>query len=93
MQQILYQEHSGAVAFEYIIVIIMMTIVLFAGLSTIRWQYRVKASQIQTFLQNNGQKGINNVVQPDNSGVSDGFAKGDYAWDDNGQLTIPGLKK
>lgn len=92
MKEILYQEHSGAVAFEYIIVAIMMTIVLFAGLSTLRWQYKVKTSMITNFLENNGQK-LNTMIHPDNSAISDGFAKGDYAWDNNGQLTIPGLNK
>lgn len=89
MQEILYQEHSGAVAFEYIIVLIMMTIVLFVGLSTIRWQYRIKTSQIRNFLQNNGQNGqeeMNNFYN--NSAVSNEFAKGHYGWDNDGQLTL-----
>lgn len=89
MQEILYQEHSGTVAFEYIIVLIMMTIVLFVGLSTIRWQYRIKTSQIRNLLQNNGQNGqeeMNNFYN--NSAVSNEFAKGHYAWDNDGQLTL-----
>lgn len=58
MKEILYQEHNGEVAFEYIIITIVMTLVLFAGLNALRLQYKAKTSALGNFIANNGQTAL-----------------------------------
>lgn len=52
------QEHSGAVAFEYIIILVIMAVVIFAAWNMLGDTVKDKAKEISSFISNNGQSGL-----------------------------------
>ena len=48
-------EHEGAVAFEYIIVLVIMAVALFIGFRMLQAQLIGKSNDIFHFIRNNGQ--------------------------------------
>lgn len=60
LSNLMNQEHEGAVAFEYIIILVIMAVCIFTA-----WEYLAdaviaKAQDIAAFIQNNGQTGLGN---------------------------------
>ena len=51
-------EHSGAVAFEYIIILVIMAVVIFAAWNALGDVVKSKAREIANFVRNNGQNGL-----------------------------------
>ena len=51
-------EHSGAVAFEYIIILVIMAVVIFAAWNALGDVVKSKAKEIANFIKNNGQGGL-----------------------------------
>ena len=51
----LNQEHEGAVAFEYIIILVIMAVAIFTAWKLLSSQIQAKAEDIAAFIQNNGQ--------------------------------------
>ena len=51
-------EHSGAVAFEYIIILVIMAVVIFAAWNALGDVVKAKATEIASFISNNGQSGL-----------------------------------
>ena len=51
-------EHSGAVAFEYIIILVIMAVVIFAAWNALGDVVKSTARAIARFLSNNGQGGL-----------------------------------
>ena len=58
IQQILQEEHKGAVAFEYIIILVIMAVAIFTAWKLLSDQVVTKAGQIADFIKNNGQTGL-----------------------------------
>ena len=51
-------EHSGAVAFEYIIILVIMAVAIFSAWRLLSAQLISKAGQISDFIKNNGQSAL-----------------------------------
>lgn len=58
MKKLLKQEHEGAVAFEYIIILVIMAVCIFTAWKILGDQVVEKARQIAEFIGNNGQSGL-----------------------------------
>lgn len=58
MKKILTQKHSGAVAFEYIIILVIMAVAIFAAWAVLGNQVKNKANQIGNFIKGNGQTSL-----------------------------------
>lgn len=52
----LNEEHEGAVAFEYIIILVIMAVVIFTAWKTLGDVVTAKAIQIGDFIKGNGGK-------------------------------------
>lgn len=52
------EEHSGAVAFEYIIILVIMAVALFTGFRMLSSSLTNKAGQVSSFIDNNGQSAL-----------------------------------
>lgn len=59
MTDILNQEHEGAVAFEYIIILVIMAVVIFAAWKILGDELKLKAQEIANFIAGNGQGELN----------------------------------
>lgn len=57
----LHQEHQGAVAFEYIIVLVIMSVAVFAAWDVLADQVALKAKDIAVYIQNNGKTNMGNT--------------------------------
>ena len=55
MKNLFNEEHEGAVAFEYVIILVIMTVAIFFAWGLLSDQLKKKASDIAKFIQNNGQ--------------------------------------
>lgn len=55
MKSILTQKHQGAVAFEYIIILVIMAVVIFAAWNAMGSTVKDKGTKISNFISNNGQ--------------------------------------
>lgn len=51
-------DDKGVVAFEYIIVLVIMAVAVFSAWGILSNAIQAKASDIATFIQNNGQGGL-----------------------------------
>ena len=51
-------EHSGAVAFEYIIILVIMAVAIFGAWTLLSNQLISKAGEISDFIKGNGQTGL-----------------------------------
>ena len=60
MKNELTQEHEGAIAFEYIIILVIMAVCIFTAWKTLSAQVTNKAKQIADFIKNNGQSVLEN---------------------------------
>ena len=69
MKNLLNEEHEGAVAFEYIIILVIMAVAIFFAWGLLSDQLEKKASDIAKFIQNNGQSALNKTAAPGHSGV------------------------
>ena len=58
VNEILTQSHEGAVAFEYIIILVIMAVCIFTAWRLLSAQVVSKAQQISDFIKNNGQKSL-----------------------------------
>lgn len=58
LKELLKQEHKGAVAFEYIIILVIMAVCIFTAWKLLGDQVESKAGEIANFIQNNGQSGL-----------------------------------
>lgn len=56
--QLLNKEHEGAIAFEYVIIMVMMIVVIYGAWTALGAQISSKAAQIATFIKGNGQTGL-----------------------------------
>lgn len=55
VRETMSEEHSGAVAFEYIIILVIMAVALFTGFRMLTTSLTNKADQVSSFIDNNGQ--------------------------------------
>lgn len=55
MKSILTQKHQGAVAFEYIIILVIMAVAIFVAWEALGSQVKAKGKGIARFIGNNGQ--------------------------------------
>lgn len=60
IKNLMEQEHEGAVAFEYIIILVIMAVAIFTAWKLLSDQVVSKAGQIADFIKNNGQTGLGN---------------------------------
>lgn len=93
MKNLLLEEHEAAVAFEYIIVIIMMVVAIYYAFTLLRYEYVTRTENVEEFLRLNGQKDIANIKERDLNpgeakGIGDAFQSGDARLDNNGHLTF-----
>lgn len=58
LKNLMKQEHSGAVAFEYIIILVIMAVCIFTAWEFLGDAVVAKAKQIADFIKNNGQTGL-----------------------------------
>lgn len=58
MKQELNTEHEGAVAFEYIIILIIMVVALFTGFKVLADMFKTKSTQVADFIGGNGQTAL-----------------------------------
>ena len=61
-KNLMNQEHEGAVAFEYIIILVIMAVAIFAAWSLLSAELEKKAEEIRDFIANNGQESLGNEV-------------------------------
>lgn len=59
LRNLLTQEHQGAVAFEYIIILVIMAVAIFTAFRILTPALEQKAGEVAAFIQNNGQGGLN----------------------------------
>ena len=59
-KNVLIEEHSGAVAFEYIIILVIMAVALFNGFRMLQQSLETKANNVATFIDKNGQESLSN---------------------------------
>lgn len=57
-KKLLNNEQSGAVAFEYIIILVIMVVAIFAAWSLLSDEIGTKAGEIQQFIAGNGQNAL-----------------------------------
>jgi Flp pilus assembly pilin Flp len=55
VQRELVEEHQGAVAFEYVIILVIMAVAIFTAWGFLADEVVKKAQEIALFIQNNGQ--------------------------------------
>ena len=55
-KELMNQEHSGAVAFEYIIILVIMAVAIFIAWGLLSDELKAKAQDIADFISNNGQQ-------------------------------------
>lgn len=60
MNNILKEEHAGAVAFEYIIILVIMSVAIFTAWKTLSGSITTKSDQIADFIKGNGQGTLGN---------------------------------
>lgn len=58
MQEELHQEHEGAVAFEYVIILCIMAVACFTVWGILGNQIISKANEIAQFIANNGTQAM-----------------------------------
>ena len=58
MDEIMHEEHEGAVAFEYIIILVIMAVAIFAAWRFLGKAIKDKAKDIANFIGGNGQSNI-----------------------------------
>lgn len=58
MNNLMNQEHSGAVAFEYIIILVVMAVCIFAAWKILGDAVLAKAQEIADFVKGNGKNGL-----------------------------------
>lgn len=58
LRNLLTQEHQGAVAFEYIIILVIMAVAIFTAFRILSPALTKKAREVATFIQNNGQTAL-----------------------------------
>jgi len=58
LSNLMNEEHQGAVAFEYIIILVIMAVAVFTAWGVLSKAITDKATQIQTFIKNNGQSSL-----------------------------------
>lgn len=58
LKEELSQEHQGAVAFEYIIILVIMAVAIFTAWGVLADQVIQKANEIADFIANNGRGGM-----------------------------------
>ena len=58
MNELLNTKHQGAVAFEYVIILVIMAVAIFFAWQTLSNQLKSKATQISNFIQGNGQTNL-----------------------------------
>lgn len=56
----LNEEHEGAVAFEYIIILVVMSVAIFTAWKLLSTAITTKSQQIADFIKNNGQSTLGN---------------------------------
>lgn len=56
--QLMNEEHEGAVAFEYIIILVIMAVAIFLAWKFLGDAIKAKAQQIAQFISNNGQSNL-----------------------------------
>lgn len=56
----LNHEHRGAVAFEYVIIVVIMAVCIFTAWGTLADQIIIKANEIANFIADNGRSGLTN---------------------------------
>lgn len=61
VKNLMNEEHEGAVAFEYIIILVIMAVCIFTAWKILSDQVIKKAGEIAKFIQNNGQDGLGTV--------------------------------
>jgi Flp pilus assembly pilin Flp len=52
------QEHPGAVAFEYVIILVIMAVAIFTAWGVLADQVIIKANEIAEFIRTNGRSGV-----------------------------------
>lgn len=67
------KEHQGAIAFEYVILLVIMAVAIFTAWDVLADQVALKAKDIAVYIQNNGKQpmgttGTNKNPQWNNSG-------------------------
>lgn len=60
-KNLMNQEHEGAVAFEYIIILVIMAVAIFAAWSILSAELEQKAKEIRDFIANNGTSSLGNT--------------------------------
>ena len=65
-KNIMNQEHEGAVAFEYIIILVIMAVAIFAAWGILSAELKQKAEEIKTFIANNGTSSLGNTPAASN---------------------------
>lgn len=55
----LNSEHEGAVAFEYIIIVVVMVVLIFAAWNILGGAIKNKANDVSSYIGNNGQSQLN----------------------------------
>lgn len=58
LQKELQSEHDGAVAFEYVIILVIMTVCIFTAFTVLANQVVSKANEIADFIANNGRNSL-----------------------------------
>lgn len=58
MKKLMTTEHSGAVAFEYIIILVVMAVAIFGAWTLLSAELQRKAQDISSFIANNGQAAL-----------------------------------
>ena len=52
------EEHAGAVAFEYVIILVIMAVAIFTAFGVLANQVIMKANEIADFIQKNGTQAL-----------------------------------
>jgi Flp pilus assembly pilin Flp len=60
-------EHAGAVAFEYVIILVIMAVAIFTAWGILSNQIITKANEISTFIANNGTTSMGTTSAADTS--------------------------
>jgi Flp pilus assembly pilin Flp len=58
MKALLTQKHSGAVSFEYIIILVIMAVAIFIAWGVLSGAVENKANDISEFIASNGQTSL-----------------------------------
>ena len=63
------EEHDGAVAFEYIIILVIMAVTIFIAWNLLSDAVEDKAREISEFIRNNGRGGLTGDQNNPNNGI------------------------